>query len=176
MTIAIIFAIVGVLALFSIIFLAKSHARSGGNLDELAAQLRPVDVRAFRTLMAQSEEQFLRENLPVDEFRTIHRQRMFAAIEYVRCAAQNAAILVRLGEAARLSPDPEIVTAAERLLDNALRLRLYALQATPRIYLAILLPGISRTPYAFADTYDKMTRQVIMLGLRFPTHGMSAAL
>jgi hypothetical protein len=101
---------------------------------------------------------------------------MLAAVEYVRCAAQNAAILIRLGEAARLSADPEIVTAAERLLDNALRLRLYALQAVPRLYVAILLPGIARTPCTFADTYDRMTRQVVMLGLRYPTHGMSAAL
>ena len=176
MTIAIIFSIIGVLALFSIIYLARNHAASGGNLDQLSAQLRPVDVRAFRNLMAESEEQFLRENLPFGEFWAIHRQRMLAAVEYVRCAAENATILIRLGEAARLSPDPEIVNAAERLLDNALRLRLYALQAIPRLYMAILLPGLGRAPYTFADRYDRMTRQVVMLGLRYPTHGISAAL
>jgi hypothetical protein len=177
MNIALIFAVLGVLALFAILYLAKTHVRSDGDLQELASQLRPVDVRAFRNLMSESEEQFLRENLPFREFRAIHRQRMLAATDYVRCAAHNAAILIYLGEAARQSQDPDIVTAAERLLDNALRLRLYALQTMPRLYLAIVLPGIARTPQPFADTYDTMTRQVVMLGcLQYPTHGIASSL
>jgi hypothetical protein len=176
MDIALIFAVLGVLALLAIIYLAKTHARGGKDLQELAGELRPVDVRAFRNLMSESEEQFLRENLPFREFRAIHRQRMLAATEYVRCAAHNAAILIHLGEAARQSPDPEIVSAAEKLLDNALRLRLYALQTMPRLYLAIVFPGITRTPQPFADTYDSMTRQVVMLGLQYPTHDIASAL
>jgi hypothetical protein len=175
MTIAIIFAVIGAIALAAIIYLARSNTRHE-NLGELAAQLRPVDVRAFRNLLAEHEEQFLRENLPFREFRSIHRERMLAATEYVRCAAQNAAILIRLGEAARLSTDPEIVIAADRLLDNALRLRLYAIQTLPRLYVAILLPSVARAPSSLADTYDTMTRQVVMLGLRYPTYGMSSAL
>ena len=176
MNIAFIFAVLGVLALLTILYLAKTHTRNRDDLQELAGQLRPVDVRAFRNLMSESEEQFLRENLPSREFRAIHRQRMLAATDYVRCAAQNAGILIHLGEAARQSADPEIVSAAEKLLDNALHLRLYALQAMPRLYLAIVLPGISRTPQPFADAYDTMTRQVVMLGLQYPTRGIASAL
>jgi hypothetical protein len=175
MTLAAIFALLGVLALGAIVCLAKSNTRNG-NLDELAAQLRPVDVRAFRNLMDYGEEQFLRENLSFGDFRSVHRERMVAAAEYVQCAAKNAAILVRLAEAARVSADPEIVTAGERLLENALKLRLYALQMIPRLYVAILLPGVARGPYPLAENYDTMRRQVVMLGLRFPTHGMSSAL
>ena len=177
MNISLFFAVVGVLALIAILYLARTRTTSGGNLDELAAQLRPVDVRAFRNLMSASEEEFLRENLPFREFRVIHRERMLAATDYVRCASHNAGVLIRLGEAARLSSEPEVAAAAEKLLDNALRLRLYALQAIPRLYLAIVLPGIARTPQPVADTYDTITRQVVMLGcLQYPTHGMASAL
>lgn len=177
MIIALIFAVIGVVALLVIIYLATNHRSNGGNLDELAAQLRPVDVHAFRNLIAESEEQFLRERLPFLEFRAIHAQRMLAATEYIRCAAQNAAILIQLGEAARLSSDSEVVASAEKLVDNALRLRLYAFQTVPRLYLAIVFPSTNRGPHSLADTYDNMTRQVVMLGcLQYPTHGMSAAL
>lgn len=177
MNIALFFALFGILALLSILYLVRTHTANRGNLDDLAAQLRAVDVRAFRNLMSPSEEQFLRENLPPRDFKAIHRLRMLAATEYVRCAAKNAAILIRLGEAARQSSEPEIITAAERLLDNAFRLRLYALQTIPRLYVAIVFPGISRAPQPFADTYDTMTRQVVMLGcLQFPTHGMASGL
>src|SRR6185312_5680544 len=105
MTVALIFAVVGVLALVAILLLAKGSSHAGGDLDQLAAQLRPVDVRAFRNLTSESEEHFLRENVPFWEFRMIHRARMLAAVDYVRCASQNASILIQLAEAAKQSPD-----------------------------------------------------------------------
>ncbi|HKW17653.1 MAG TPA: hypothetical protein VJO35_09115 [Terriglobales bacterium] len=175
MTIAIIFAFLGIAALIAIIYLSTSNSRNR-NLSELAAQLRAIDVLAFRNLMDHQEEQFLRENLSFSDFRGVHRERMLAAAEYVHCAARNARILVRLAEAACLSSDTEIVAAGERLLENALRLRQYSLQMIPRLYVAILLPGVSRVPYSLAENYDTVRRQVVMLGLRFPTHGMSSAL
>jgi hypothetical protein len=33
-----------------------------------------------------------------------------------------------------------------------------------------------RGPYSLPENYDSVRRQVVMLGLRFPTHGMSSAL
>lgn len=118
MILALIFVILGLLALLLIVFSAKGQFTTG-NLDELAAQLRPVDINAFRNLVAVSEQQYLRDHLPPREFRAIHRQRMLAATGYIRCAAQNAAILIRLGEAARQNSDPAVVATAEKLLENA---------------------------------------------------------
>src|SRR5216683_6892409 len=115
MTLPLVLAMVGVLALCLIIYLAKGHHVASGNLDELAAQLKPIDVNAFRNLIDEREEVFLRERLPAKEFRSLHRERTLAAIEYVWCAAQNAAILIRLAEAAKLAPDPAVSAAAEKL-------------------------------------------------------------
>lgn len=73
MILALIFVILGLLALLLIVFSAKGQFTTG-NLDELAAQLRPVDINAFRNLVAVSEQQYLRDHLPPREFRAIHRQ------------------------------------------------------------------------------------------------------
>ncbi len=177
MILAAIFVIICLAALFLMVYLAKGRHSSQGNLDELASQLRPIDVDAFRNLTDERDSQFLRERLPAAEFRSIHRERMLAAADYVWGAARNAAILIRLAEAARQNEDSSIVATADSLLANAIRLRLYAFQAVPRLYLGALFPGAKITPEFMSETYGTMTRQVIMLGcLRYPTRGMSSAL
>ncbi len=175
--IPVVFAFMGFLALLLIIYLAKGHHATGGDLDELAAQLKPVDVSAFRNLIDEREEEFLRERLPAPEFKSIARERKLATVEYIWSAAENAAILIRLGEAAKQDSDPAIAAAGEKLIENALRLRLYAFQVVPRLYLGILFPIAGPAPYVVADVYDTITRQVVMLGcLQYPTRGMSSAL
>ena len=170
-----IFAGVGLLGLFLILYLAMGLRPKGGNLDELAAQLRPIDVDAFRNLIDEREEEYLRTHLPVREFRGVHRERMMAAVEYVWCATRNTSILMSLGEAARQSSDPAVVAAADRLQENALRLRLYAIQSLPRLYLSMVFPHANAAPRLIAETYDTMTRQAIVLGcLRRPAQEFAA--
>lgn len=177
MTIALVFAITGLLAFVLIVHLAKGHLSTDDNLEKLASQLRHVDVSAFCNLISASEQEFLRDHLPPREFRTIHRERMLAAVEYVRCAAQNAAILIRLGESARQHSDPAIRATGGKLLSSGLALRLYAFRLVPRLYLSMAFPNVAPVPDILADTYDSMNRQVIRLSsLQFPTYGMSSAL
>src|SRR5579863_6147663 len=164
MTIAFLFAAVGLLGLFLVLYLAMGLRPKGGNLDELTAQLRPIDVNAFRNLIDEREEEYLRAHLPMQEFRGIHRERMLAAIEYVWCATRNTSILTSLGEAAKQSADPTVVAAADKLLENALRLRLYALRSLPRLYLSMVFPNASAATQVVAETYDTVTRQAIILG------------
>jgi hypothetical protein len=172
-----VFAVLGLIALLVILHIAKGHHATGGSLDQLALQLRSVNVDAFRNLIDEREDEYLRQHLRPSEFRSIQRERRLAAIEYVRCAARNAAILIRLAEAARQNHNPAVAQAAERLLDNAFRLRLYSFRVVPRLYLGVLLPGASLAPTGLADAYDTITRQVVMLGcLQYPTRGMSSAL
>src|SRR2546429_8367388 len=109
------------LVLFSLMALLLMYAVRGktsavAKLDDLVGRTRPVDIDAFRNLIDPAEEEFLRENLPAGEFRVIQRERLRAAVEYVSCAAHNAAILVRLGESARLNLDPKIAEAGQRIL------------------------------------------------------------
>ena len=176
MILATVLFIIGLVALSLLLSLARKHT-SPSNLERLATDLRPVDVDAFLNLTDEGEEQYLRDHLPAREFRKIQRERKLAAIEYVWAAGQNASILIRLAEAARGDAESEISAAGHKLLDSALRLRLYAFLTIPRLYLGILVPQAHVKRQPLADAYSSMTRQVVMLGcLRFPTHDVSSAL
>ena len=163
MTIPLIFVSAGILALIVVVYLFAGSRNRGSNLDVLAAQLRPVDLSAFRNLINEREEEFLREALPWHEFRRIHGERMLAAADYVRGAARNAGILIRLAEASASDSDPVIATAAHSLLENATNVRLYAFQQIPRFYLSILVPGLNHAPKSLAEQYDTMARQGVKL-------------
>jgi hypothetical protein len=177
MTITIILVVVSFLALALLFSIAKGHASADRLLDNPSQHMRSVDIEAFRNLIDREEEEFLRRNLTPGEFRTVQRERLLAAAEYVAGAAHNAALLLRLGEDARHSTDPATAQAAEKLIDNALRLRLYSFQVITRLYVGTIIPGVRISPVRIAERYEQMTRQVVMLGcLQYPTRGVSAAM
>src|ERR1700690_1536060 len=61
--------------------------------EDLAGRTRPVDLDAFRNLVDPGEEDFLRSSLLPPQFRAVQRERMRAALEYVRNTGHNAAYL-----------------------------------------------------------------------------------
>jgi len=140
-----------------LIYAVRGKTSPVAEWDDLIGHTRPVDIDAFRNLIDPAEEDFLRQNLPPGEFRVIQRERLRAAVEYVSCAAHNAAVLVRLGEAARASSDPKIAQAGRQLLDSALRLRLYALLSMIRLYLGIAFPGAHLSAGTLADNYQHLS-------------------
>jgi hypothetical protein len=178
MTITLILVLVAFLALgFFIIRLVRGRASTPEIVENPTEHIRSVDVEAFRNLVDPEEEEFLRTSLSRADFRRIQRERLRAAVEYVSCAAHNAAILLRVADAGRRSSDPATAEAAHKLVDNALRLRLYALHVIPRLYLGMILPGARISPVGVAERYEQMTRLVVLLGcLQYPTRGISAAL
>jgi hypothetical protein len=177
MTASLVFSLIGILGLLLVLYLAAGYRRPPGGHEGLAARLRPVDVNAFRNLIDVRERSFLRAHLPRREFRSLNRQRMLAASEYVWCAAQNAGVLMQLAEEARRDEDPAVAAAAEKLLDNALRLRLYAFELIPRLYLSMWFPEASLESPSIADSYDSMTRQVVTLScLHQPAQALAHAL
>jgi hypothetical protein len=176
MTISIVLVVFSALVLLLLFWLAKSQYLTPRIAENPAEQIRFVDLDAFRNLIDPDEEEYLRRKLHPKDFRRIHRERLQAAADYIACAAHNAAVLLSLAEAARRSPNPAVAATAEKLIDNAVRLRLYALQAIPRLYIAMFLPVGRLSTVRVADRYEQMTRQVVLLGLRYPTGGISTAL
>lgn len=167
--------VIGLLCFGLLLQLRRGRA-SRRAMENPTEHLRYVDIAAFRNLIDPAEEDFLRSRLPPSEFRKIQRERLRAAVEYISCSAQNAAILLRMGEAACHSPDPATVEAAEKVVDQAIRLRLYAFQAIPRLYVGIIFPGWRASSLRVVETYEQVTRQVVRLGLQYPVGGVSAAL
>jgi hypothetical protein len=172
----IILVVVALLAVLFFFWQAKRQTSTSAVLENPAQYLRSVDVDAFRNLVDPAEEDYLRQRLVPADFRKIQRERLRAAAEYVGGAAHNATILMKLAENARQSPDPATAEAAENLITNAIQLRLYAFQAVPRLYLGMLVPSARGSSIRIAERYEVMTRQVVMLGLQYPTAGVSAAL
>jgi hypothetical protein len=136
---------------------ARGQTAAVSSLDDLAGRTRPVDIDAFRNLMDPEEEEFLRLNLVPGEFRPVQRERLRAALDYVGNTAHNASILLRLGEATARSSDPTIAAAGQRLIDSALRLRLYAILAMAKLYLAIALPGTRLSTGRLVDGYQHLS-------------------
>ena len=163
MTLAAFFVILSALALVGLVFLARGHWFSRSVAVTHPSQLQPIDVDAFRNLMDESEEEYLREKLPSGEFRRVYRERMLAAVDYVRGAYCNAGILVQIAQAARESTDPAISEAAGNLFENAVQLRWYAFQVIPRLYLGVLFPGHNHAPRRLVDKYDTLARQALVL-------------
>jgi hypothetical protein len=138
MIVTLILVFIAFLAFGFFVWQAKGRASTSDVLQNLSEHIREVDVQAFRNLIDPEKEKALRTSLPRAEFRRNQRQRLRAAVEYVSCAARNAAILLRLADAERRNPDPATAEAAENLVDSAIRLRLYAIQVIPRFYLRMI--------------------------------------
>jgi hypothetical protein len=163
MTIMLILVLFAVLALLYLVRLAKGRGLALKKPEGLASRIRPVDIEAFRNLIDPMEEEFLRSNLPPAAFKRLQRERLRAAIEYISGAASNAAVLIRMGEAARLSPETAIAEAGTRLVESGIRLRLYAVQAIARLYLGIAFPGVRISTVGLAENYERMTGLVFLL-------------
>jgi hypothetical protein len=140
------------------------HHRPVPGLQALEEYTRPVDLAAFRNLIDPAEEDYLREHLPPGKFHTVQRQRLRAALGYVESTAYNAAILLRVGEAACHDPNPEVAAAASELVNSALRLGTNARLATLVLYGRLLLPD-ARIPVGrrVTDTYENLTQGLVRL-------------
>jgi hypothetical protein len=159
MIVAFVLILISLSVLAFLFSVARGRSAKVSTLDDLRGHTRPVDLESFRNLIDPSEEEFLRTNLSPRNFRVVQRERLRAAVEYVQWASQNAAVLLRLGEAARASADPGIAEAAQLLIASALRLRLYALLTIPKLYIGIALPGTHFSPGHLADRYQKLSSQ-----------------
>ena len=163
MTFAIFLVVLCALGLATILLLAKGlwfHPRAE---NRNPSKLQPIDVEAFRNLIDENEEAFLRGNLSPPEFRRVHRERMLAAAEYVRAAYWNAGVLVKIAEATRESQDPQIAEAAARLFGNAVALRWSSAQVIPRLYLGVVFPGGRNAARNLLERYDSIARQALVL-------------
>lgn len=167
-----------VACLLPVVVFAISRRRSASRLSpaELTSQLQPVDIEAFRNLIDPDEESFLQTNLPPALFRSVQRERLRAAIEYVAAVSRNAAILTRVGEAVRDYSDAGVAEAAQELANNAVRLRLHCFLVTANLWTAIALPAASLSSGSVVERYQQingLTRK--LLRMRAPANGSHAS-
>jgi hypothetical protein len=164
MTLAIIFVIVAALALILILGVTYSRSLQISAGAPLATQIQPLDVEAFRNLIDPAEDDYLRRRLPAAEFRAVRRLRLRATAAYVQVAARNAAVLIRLGQAALMTGDAGTAEAARLLVDNALLMRRNAGFALLKMYVAMAWPNAGLTAAAVLHGYEQLNGSAMRLG------------
>ena len=120
------FLIVFVAALSAVmIFLVagRRHRAQLRSIEDFRARWQKVDIEAFANLVDPSEERFLQENLPPREFRTIQRQRLRAAWEYLARVGQNAQLMVQAGQIIQQHNTGSEAVRARLHVESAMRLR-----------------------------------------------------
>jgi|SRR5580658_171251 hypothetical protein len=164
MNLAIILVVASVLALAIILTLAVSRSLQTRTSASVAATVQPIDIEAFRNLIDPSEDDYLRRRLPPAQFRMVRRERLRAMAAYVHVAANNAAVLVQVGEAAIAGGDPRIAEAAYRLVNDALLLRRNTTLVLVRIYLALAWPYTGFAAERVVDRYEQLSGAAMLLG------------
>jgi hypothetical protein len=164
MTLAIILVIAAVLALGLILRVAVSRSLQISASANLAAQIRPIDVEAFRNLINPADDEYLRVSLAPAQFRVVRRARLRAMAAYVQEAGRNAALLARIGQGALASRDPRTREAAQELVNSALLLRRNAALALLRIYAALAWPNSGLAAARIIDSYEHLSGSAMLLG------------
>jgi hypothetical protein len=163
MTIAILLVIAAALALVFILSISVSRSLQISSGTGLAAQIQPIDIEAFRNLVDPAEDDYLRRRLPAAEFRVVRKERLRAVAAYVQVAGRNAAVLVRMGQAA-MTADTQTAEAARRLVDSALLLRRNAVFALFRIYIALAWPNSGFAAVPILHGYERLNGAAMLLG------------
>jgi hypothetical protein len=164
MNLAIVLVIAAVLALSIILRLAVTQSLQAKRSANLAGAIRPIDIEAFRNLINPAEDEYLRRRLPPAQFRLVRRERLRAMAVYAQAAGRNAAVLVRVGEAALASGDPRVAEAAHQLVSDALLLRRNTTVALARIYLALAWPNSRFAAVRVVDHYEQVSGTAMLLG------------
>jgi len=158
--------LVGFAGMALLFFLVRIRGGRVQVVDEasLGSRLKPLDLEAFRNLTDENEEEFLLANLSPEEYRSVRRMRLRAAVDYVSGVSYNAGVLLQFAQAARRSPDSEVAEAGRRLVDSAVEIRMYALLAVCKLYVRIAVPGMVLQPVGLLDNYQRLSDGVALLG------------
>ena len=143
-------------ALIGMWFTVRGTRADFSSLDDLPRLTQPVDLEAFLNLIDPAEESYLRAHLPAQDFVEIHRERLHPVLDYLGRCRHNAAVLLRLGEAAQASPDPAIAAAGADLVAAALNFRLYSMLLPLKIYPGLLFAGVSLSLAPFGRRYERV--------------------
>jgi hypothetical protein len=142
MSTELVFVLVAVALLVSFAYLGTRRAKGSPDLGQALAAIQALDIEAFRNLMDPEEEAFLRAQLPVQEFRTLRRERVRAALAYVSELSRASLQFARFGDAAKRSSDPSVAASGRQIANGAISLRMLALNARVRLTLAAVFPGL----------------------------------
>jgi hypothetical protein len=139
------------------------------------ATIQPLDVAALRTLTDRDDELFLRETLASKKFVRLKRQRICLTMKYVDVVAGNSAAVLRLGEAGRMSEDPEVAQASARVADLATQIRVQCWIAYAKLSMEFAFPSFQLTPAMLVPKYQSLRENVLRLSTLQPEYAVQTA-
>jgi hypothetical protein len=161
MTTALIF--VTTLALLAVtLFVVALHGRAK------KAEVHPLDLTAFYSLLDREDELFLRQRLPRREFSRIKREKIAVTWKYVNRISNNSAVVLKDAGMARLDPDPKIAEAALQTVDLATQIRTQCLVAFSKLAVEFMFPSMQLTPAVLVPKYESLRENVARLGSLHP--------
>jgi hypothetical protein len=115
-----------------------------------------IDVHIFRALLDRNEERYLRSTLSRNQFREFRRKRIRLALRMLRLVEENAGMLTKLGQLARMKGDPALTEQADELVATAIQFRLNLVQARLSLWLKWLFPFWTVSLPAFEAQYQQL--------------------
>lgn len=151
-----IFVIVALAVVSLLWIVVRGRANPVTDWEALPQRIQPVDLEAFRNLTDPAEETWLRSQLSPNDYAAVRRERLAAAIDYLARTNGNAAVLIRLGQAAEHTADPALVAAGRELVATAMRTRWYTVQAMVRLKAAAVVPLAPGSIASLAEQYQAL--------------------
>jgi hypothetical protein len=161
MTTALIFVIV-LAALTATLFIVTLRSRGR------QANIQPLDLAGFSSLLDREDEFFLRERLSQREFSRIKRRRIGVTWKYVSRISNNSAAVLKMAGIARQDPDPKVAEAALQVVDLASQIRTQCLVAFGKLAVEYVLPSLQLTPAMLAPKYESLRENVVRLSSLHP--------
>jgi hypothetical protein len=141
----------------SVLALAWSLLRSGHdeirNGQDWEQNKHEIDVQVFCALLDREGERYLYRSLAPKQFEDFRRQRIRLALRMLRLVEENAGMLIRLGQLARMKGDPSLTQKADELVATAIQVRLNLLLARLSLCLSWLSPSWTPSLSAFEVGY-----------------------
>ncbi len=138
--------------------------------------LRPIDMKAFRAITSRNDEVFLRRRLPHSEFSRLKRRRIRVTMLYVKRMANNAAVVMRIGEMARTSANPDVARLAAQISETASQIRLQCIVAFAKLSIEFAVPSLQLNPAMLEPSYQALRDNIARLGQLQNAAPLSAAI
>jgi LPS O-antigen subunit length determinant protein (WzzB/FepE family) len=126
--------------------------------------IRPIDMKAFRAITSRDDEIFLRRRLPRSEFSRLKRKRIHVTALYVKRMANNAAIVMRMGEMARTSANPDVAHLAAQISETASQIRIQCIVAFVKLSIEFAVPSLQLNPAMLEPSYQALRENIARLG------------
>jgi hypothetical protein len=126
--------------------------------------IRPIDMKAFRAITNRDDEIFLRRRLLHSEFSRLKRRRIRVTMLYVKRMANNAAVVMRMGEMARTSANPDVAQLAAQISETASQIRLQCIVAFAKLSIEFAVPSLQLNPAMLEPSYQALRDNIARLG------------